>query len=127
MLKNYQNKTYEEIIEREIVFDDGYNNGFAFPCDEKGKLLKQCGDCAINNYDWCLEHPERFVRFNKIITTKRIGVNPAHGTCDCGEEIYLYGNGYYGAWDCPNCGKWYNYFGQEINPPDQWEENMEEY
>ena len=123
MLQNFQKKSYETIIDREIVFDDGIFNGYGFPCDEEGIILKECDPCAIKNYHWCLQHPEKFVRYNKVIETKRTGTNPAHGTCKCGEEVYLYGNGYYGAWECPNCGQWYNYFGQEINPPEEWEED----
>jgi hypothetical protein len=28
-----------------------------------------------------------------------------------------------GANECPHCGQWYNVFGQELLPPDQWEED----
>ena len=27
---------------------------------------------------------------------------------------------------CPNCGKWYAVAGYEVNPPDEWEEDLEE-
>lgn len=126
MLKNFQERTYEDTIEREVVFDDGVYNGFGFPCDEYGIPLPECPPAAIKNYYWCLNHPKSFVRYNKIIEIKRKTYNPAHGTCSCGEEIYIDGNGYYGAWECPACGKWYNAFGQELLPPERWEEDMNE-
>lgn len=126
MLKNFHKKEYETIIDRQVVFDDGVFNGFGFPCDEKGIPLKECSSSAIENYNWCLEHPNNFVRYNKIIKIERKSYIPAHGICDCGYEMFLDGNGYYGAWECPRCGKWYNYFGQEINPPEYWQENLDE-
>ena len=30
-----------------------------------------------------------------------------------------------GAFECA-CGQWYNMFGQELNPPEDWEEPLEE-
>lgn len=38
--------TYEEY---ELVFDDGHNNGFAFPCDESGHLLSSATEAAVEN------------------------------------------------------------------------------
>ena len=49
---------------------------------------------------------------------------PATGKCDCGEEITLHCN-WYGATQC-DCGQWYNASGQALNPPEMWEENMDE-
>lgn len=43
-----------------------------------------------------------------------------HFTCDCGEEIYLEGRG--SVHECESCGKFYNDFGQELAPVDQWDE-----
>lgn len=56
--------TYEEY---ELVFDDGHNNGFAFPCDESGHLLSSATEAAVENYLWCMAHPDDFVRWNRIL------------------------------------------------------------
>ena len=47
---------------------------------------------------------------------------PAHGICRCGEEVTLIDE-YMGSCQCENCGQWYNLFGQELLPPNQWEED----
>ena len=39
-------------------------------------------------------------------------------TCDCGATVYLSGH----TCDCSECGKLYNGFGQELAPPDEWDE-----
>ena len=121
MLKNYTPITYYTITEYEIVFDDGRNNGFGFPCDEHGNLLDNLTDAAIDNYKWCLDHPEKFTRFNELIERKCRTYDNAHGTCDCGNEVELY-NEYCGACQCEKCGQWYNLFGQKLLPPTMWEE-----
>ena len=59
--------------------------------------------------------------FNKIIEYEHSIRDNAHGTCECGNEVELYDE-YYGACQCEKCGKWYNLFGQELNPPTYWEE-----
>ena len=41
MIKNYVPSEYKEVIIYELVFDDGCNNGFAFPCTET--LIKLFG------------------------------------------------------------------------------------
>lgn len=51
-------------------------------------------------------------------------VEPAHGTCVCGREVYLeydYGHGI----DC-DCGRIYNQSGQELAPRSQWEDHYSE-
>jgi hypothetical protein len=46
---------------------------------------------------------------------------PAVGKCHCGEEIELNPRcAYYGGIECPECGQWYNLFGQELNPVETW-------
>lgn len=121
MLKNYVDKKYYTVTSYELVFDDGVFNGCGFPCDENGKLFDDMNDAAKENYKWCMEHPEKFVRFNKVIKHERRTYDNPHGTCDCGNEVELY-NEYMGACQCDKCGKWYNLFGQELLPPTEWEE-----
>lgn len=44
-------------------------------------------------------------------------------TCDCGTTVYLddpLTN------ECPECEKLYNGFGQELSPPDEWDENWDD-
>lgn len=124
MLKNYIPVSYHTVIEYELVFVDGCKNGYAFPCDANGKLLQseEENPCAHANLRRCLEHPEKFERFNKIVKYERIGKDNAHGTCSCGNEVELWDQ-YIGACQCGKCGKWYNLFGQELVPPEHWEED----
>lgn len=119
MIKNYVPAKMQEATAYELVFDDGRNNGFAFPCDENGVLLADMPEPARKNYEYCMAHPEQFERFNKVICNKWRYRQNATGVCDCGEKIELY-NAYMGACECPHCGQWYNLFGQRLNPPDQW-------
>lgn len=119
MLKNYVSEV-EEIREYSIEFTypDG-NSGFSFPCDNHGELLQE-----YKNYTWCMDHPELFGEFNEFHVRVRY-IRRKHGTCSCGHEVDLWDQ-YYGACQCEQCGKWYNLFGQELLPPDQWEEDPSE-
>lgn len=123
-LKNYVPAKRRTAIEYELVFDDGCNNGFGFPCDKEGKLLdsEEKNPVAHKNYRNCLEHPERFERFNRVIRYERRVVDNAHGTCSCGHEVELY-DANCGACPCDKCGRWYNLFGQELLPPEYWEDD----
>lgn len=120
MLKNYVPAKYRTVIDYELVFDDGRNNGFGFPCDANGELLSGMPEAAYKNYIRCVNNPTDFVRFNQVVKHKRRVQDNAHGTCICGAEVELY-NQYNGACQC-QCGRWYNLFGQELLPPGQWEE-----
>lgn len=126
MINNYTPAQRRTITEYNLVFDDGCHNGYAFPCDENGKVYDDISPAALENYKWCLENPDRFERFNKVIANSWTVRDHAHGTCHCGNEVYLYDE-YYGACQCDNCGQWYNLSGQELLPPNDWEENFDEY
>lgn len=131
MLKNYTPAKWVEETYYELVFDDGRGNGLCFPCDEAGNILpapvndsvdhKAVDEARRRNRDYALAHPEKYVRFNKVIKQTHGYKELAHGLCECGKEVYLY-NEYMGACECPECGQWYNLFGQELLPPNQWEE-----
>lgn len=121
MLKNYVHAQYYTEVRYEVVFDDGRYNGYGFPCDANGKLLDKINEAAVENYKYCLAHPEKFVRFNKVIEQEYRVKDNAHGICSCGNGVELY-DLYYGACQCEKCGKWYNLFGQELMPPENWEE-----
>jgi len=108
-------------IDYEVVFDDGRGNGFGFPCDEEGHLLGGLHPQAIINYQDCMAHPEKFVRWNKIVEYPTSYTEPASGVCVCGQTVELW-DSYLGACECPGCGRWYNLFGQELNHPRMWRE-----
>lgn len=113
-------------MEFHIVFDDGEGTaGCWFACDSSGKVNENLPKEAKTNLEYCLTHPEDFKRWNEIKRTEREYTEPAHGTCACGTEVELYDQ-YYGACQCPKCGRWYNLFGQSLLPPEQWERDPHE-
>lgn len=122
MIKNYvASKVVEQVsYNRDFLYDR--NSGFSFPCDEKGNILENemCED-AWANYRYATAHPELFEVFNKLSEQKTRYTEPPKGTCGCGMTV-VFVNQYQGACECPRCGKWYNIFGQEVLPPDQWDE-----
>lgn len=124
MLKNMTECEHKTEIFYELVFDDGHHNGFGFPCDANGNTSIEYQE-AKDNLNWCKQHPEKFKRFNEVVRYEREYVEPVSGDCSCGERIILTDQ-YYGACQCPQCGKWYNLFGQELLPPDQWERDPSE-
>ena len=123
MLRNYVPSERKTIVtyEREFLYPD-MNSGFGFPCDESGNLLELSNPYAIANYNDCMAHPEKFEVFNHIRKNKHTYKENAHGTCECGNEVSLWDE-YLGACECPNCGRWYNLFGQELKAPRYWEED----
>lgn len=125
MLTNYVPPEYKDVVMYELAFDDGCGNGYGFPCDINGKLLEseEENPVAYKSLRWCLEHPEGFVRFNEVVEYTRTVRDNAHGTCECGNEVELW-NQYYGSCQCEKCGQWYNVFGQELLPPECWEEDF---
>lgn len=114
---------YEEQTSYELEFFREANGGFAFPCDEHGRVLDDLNECARKNYEWCLQNPAEFpYSFNHVKKTVRRWRNPNHGICKCGEKVWLT-NEYMGACSCPKCGQWYSLSGQELLPPKMWEED----
>ena len=131
MLKNYTPSEWKTETWHELVFDDGWGNGLCFsPCDENGNILPwpesdpnhlAIDEARRKNRDSALAHPEKYVRFNKVIKRTQEYKEPPQALCECGAEFPML-NEYMGACECPGCGKWYNLFGQELLPPDRWEE-----
>ena len=124
MLKNLVRAERKCDVWHELAYDDGANNGFGFPCDAEGNPDPDMPQAAKENLAWCKAHPEKFVRAGKVITLKSWYTEPAHGTCVCGREVELYDE-YYGSCRC-ECGRWYNLFGQELRPPEDWEDDPNE-
>lgn len=120
----------EIIKERHPVFDrkpilaffDEPGCGYTFYLDEQMRPILNSPE-AKKNYDFCMAHPEEFkTAWNKIMYEKYEYTEPSIGRCSCGKEFPLEPV-YLGAVQCPNCGQWYNLFGQELLPPEQWENN----
>lgn len=107
---------------KEFYYEDDHESGFSFPCDEDGTLLSELNEYAVMNYHACLSG---MVNGRKILDAGiKARVNrykePAVLECDCGFSFSLT-NQYMGACQCPECGQWYNLFGQELMSPDSWE------
>lgn len=123
MLKIIKEREPQIVKDFAIVYDDEHGTGFIFHCDEHGKI-KDLPEEAQANFEYCKAHPEEFARAGEMIDNSYTYIEPAHGMCACGEEIIL--EGYHGVCQCPKCGRWYNLFGQELLPPDQWEDDLED-
>lgn len=117
MIKDYKPSEWKSWKFYELVFDDGKNNGFGFPCDENGDL--NLTEEQRKNYEFAMNHPEKFERYNEVVMFTGEYKEDASGICECGERIELFDE-YMGACECPYCGLWYNMFGQELKHPDEW-------
>jgi len=104
----------------------GKHCGFAFPCNEVGTIvLDTLSPAAIENLKRCKSGKITFYQPPHKTMNVSAYMMPAEGKCSCGEIVCLTDD-YYGACQCGNCGKWYSLTGQELNPPDQWEEPLED-
>lgn len=95
--------------------------GFIFDW-EKGKPVFK-GKEAEMNFRWCEEHPEE-VECLGATTHKWSYEESALARCECGKEIFLQDD-YYGCSQCPHCGRWHAIGGYEVNPPEEWTEDLE--
>lgn len=98
---------------------DDDTSGFSFACDERGNLfMGKLTQGALENLEYCKIHEGEFappfVKKHRLRYTE-----PAIGLCKCGAEIVLEDQ-YMGACECPECGQWYNIFGQELRSPREW-------
>lgn len=122
MIKNFKQSHIEINTIHRIEFLREDTSGFSFPCDENGNILTdQMLPVAIDNYNYCIAHPEDFTEYNVFRTYKHSFREPAEGDCKCGEHIQLYDQ-YMGACQCPKCERWYNLFGQELLQPEHWDD-----
>lgn len=121
MLKDYVPAHQEPVVSYVREFTDEHGNGFSFWCNEHGEVdIASLPPAAQENYAECLDHPERFAKYNTFVKREDTETVPASGGCSCGKHIELF-NQYMGACECPHCGQWYNLFGQELLPPNQWD------
>lgn len=125
MLENIVERRYEErkYLRREFqAIGEPAGCGFSFDCDTEGNVLES-NAAQVENYKFAVAHPERFQDLGVVVNMFE-HVVPAHGTCRCGETVHLVDQ-FCGACECPRCGQWYNLFGQELLPPEMWEEDKE--
>lgn len=118
MLLDYVPSEPKEETWYELCYDDGNNNGYGFPCDESGNLFPM-SDAALESLNYCKAHKTEFSRCGEVVQFSNSYMEPPHGRCKCGAEVFLIGN-YYGASEC-ECGRWYNLYGQELMNPDNWD------
>lgn len=93
--------------------------GYIFDCDNNGNI-EFANDCQKKSYKHCINHPEMF-EDRGLVVFENSYREPAKGKCSCGEKLELIDE-YMGACQCPNCGQWYNLFGQSLVDPEYWEE-----
>ncbi|MGE4353520.1 MAG: hypothetical protein AB7D36_05500 [Oscillospiraceae bacterium] len=109
----------------EREFTDKPHCGMGFPCDENGNVdVTSLNDAAAANYQDCIngKYPH-FIDRGAVKITQHYTA-PAVGKCShCGREVELVDE-YCGACQC-ECGQWYNMMGQELRPPEQWEEPID--
>lgn len=122
MLTIIKEREYVEKENNEICFDlhGDPNSGFVFNADESWEpsFDENYKDIQMKNYNYCLSHPEEFKK--RFHVRRYHYIEPAVGKCICGREVELIDQ-YMGACEC-ECGRWYNIFGQELLPPQCWEE-----
>ena len=119
--------TEEKVKTYALVYEDVHGCGYAFPCDKHGAIIweKVSSPTAVKkNLAYCKEHPEKWNGKNGGVVTL---ISRSHyGICpQCGHKVYFNGSGYFGAFKC-DCGKWYNRFGQELKPPEDWFEDRDD-
>lgn len=113
-------------VEYRLNFDITNDGGYAFDCDENGRVFDDLPKDALVNYEWCLSHPEKFIRPAYVSKYKWSYMENAVAQCShCRTQFELYDE-YAGACECPKCEQWYNLFGQELLPPEEWEDDPEE-
>lgn len=100
----------------------GFGSGFAFECDEHGKVdTEKLNPAARANYEACLAGTNDTVPEGVVRREGSYRV-PAVGECSCGAHVELahFTN------TCV-CGRDYNGSGQELAPREQWGEETGEH
>ena len=118
-----------EIIDEEVktyylTYKDTDGHGDAFPCDQDGQILWGAvydPETTRKSLDFCQSHTDRWTGKNGEIVAfvyhSRYGICPS-----CGHRVYFGGSGWashIGVGEC-DCERWYNIFGEEILPPEDW-------
>lgn len=121
MLKSYVPAHEEIIVEKFLEFLDEDGCGYQFTLDAGDRPILDTEGAKIS-WELC---QKKYPEGGKKKVYRRRFHMPAMGVCQCGCEIPLLGN-YYGATEC-DCGLWYNRNGDEILPPEMWEERLEDW
>lgn len=102
---------------REFRWKKDRNSGCGFPCDKEGNLLPNINEVAKENYKKALNN-DNLVDLG-VVEREITYREPAIGkcSCECKNEMV---NQYMGAFQCKRCGQWYNLFGQELKPVEEW-------
>lgn len=111
---------YQEIRYKLTFTKEGDEGWYSFPCNSQGILDESAiTEGALRNYARVKNDTKTYKSF---LEKRAIWIPKENtGICDnCGEEFEIH-NEYMGACSCPNCGAWYNLFGQSLLPPDEWE------
>lgn len=123
MLKIIRERELQTLVDYTIEYryKDDPEAGFSFPATSYGEPdIASMSQEMYTSYKACLTDPR--LTEAEFTTSERKYVAPAIGQCKCGETIELYSYNVYGAVCCPKCSQWYNLFGQELLPPEQWED-----
>lgn len=112
-------------VEYSRDFDDGKGAGYSFSCDKDGNLSQDLSEESLKNYQDCIEGKHLNLYDIGIRKWENSYTDPAVGICEkCGKEVSL-SDDYCSATEC-ECGEWYTMNGQNIYPPEMWEEPIEE-
>ena len=115
-------RVYTTYFQHHFDFPD-HNSGYVFPCDENGNVQFNTEQSEIN-YKRCINGEIPDLIDCGIIAREQSHTQYAVGICDhCGQELIIRDE-YYGACQC-DCGQWYSMNGQELLPPEQWQEQLE--
>lgn len=119
MLKIISERKRVTASKKSLEFMIDPNGGLSFDLDENDKPIFNCPE-AKENYEYAVAHPEVYpYRYNEVVERSWTYTEPAKGKCHCGETVELV-NEYRGACQCGRCGQWYNLFGEELLPPEDW-------
>lgn len=88
--------------------------GWSFPCDAQGRVDPAKNPDARANWERCQD--PTVARFVGVRTYRHRWTEPAIGKCHCGRRVDL--GGFTNTCDC---GREYNWAGQELAPRDQWD------
>lgn len=91
--------------------------GASFPCSEDGTIEEGHTDEMYENYER-VKNSDKY-KYLGIVPREYSYTKPAVVQDECGVPFELE-NQHMGACQCPKCGNWYNLFGQELLPPEQW-------
>ena len=118
ILKQRQTVTH---VSRTVEFDDikDPGSGYSFDIGDDGEPVFNSEE-AKENYELCMS--QKLPLTGPYYREYRWNVTePAEGKCSCGTIVRLEDQ-YLGACSCPNCGQWYNVFGERLIDPEYWED-----